>query len=68
MKVLFVSSGNSNIGISPIVKKQGESLQNEGMSLSFFTIKGKGILGYLKNINKLKRRINEYQPDLIHAH
>jgi glycosyltransferase involved in cell wall biosynthesis len=68
MKVLFVSSGNSNTGISPIVKKQGESLQNEGMSLSFFTIKGKGVLGYLKNINKLKRRINEYQPDLIHAH
>lgn len=68
MKVLFVSSGNSNKGISPIVKKQGESLQNEGIELSFFTINGKGISGYLKNIKTLKRRIKDYQPDLIHAH
>jgi hypothetical protein len=53
MKVLFVSSGNNNIGISPIVKNKGESLQNEGISLSFFTNNGKGILGYLKNVSYL---------------
>jgi len=53
MKVLFVSSGNNNIGISPVVKNQGESLQNEGIILSFFTNNGKGILGYLKNVSYL---------------
>jgi hypothetical protein len=53
MKVLFVSSGNNNIGISPVVKNQGESLQNEGIILSFFTNNRKGILGYLKNVSYL---------------
>ena len=30
MKVLFVSSGNSNNGISPIINNQGLSLQQQG--------------------------------------
>ena len=38
MKVLFVSSGNSNAGISPIVRSQGESLKKQGIDLDYFTI------------------------------
>lgn len=68
MKVLFVSSGNNKLGISPIVNKQGESLMKQGVELNFFTIKGKGLFGYLKNIPKLRKAIKKYQPDLIHAH
>lgn len=68
MKVLFVSSGNNKFGISPIVKKQGESLVKQGVELTFFTVKGKGILGYLKNIPKLRKVIKKHQPDVIHAH
>ena len=41
MKVLFVSSGNSEDGISPITKNQGTSLEREGISIAYFTIKGK---------------------------
>ena len=68
MNVLFISSGNSKYGISPIVYNQGLSLQNAGVNLSYFTIKGKGITGYLKNIFKLHKLLNQKQYDLFHAH
>ncbi len=42
MKILFVCSGNSKAGISPIVERQAESLIQSGIDLSYFTIKGKG--------------------------
>jgi len=68
MKVLFVSSGNSKAGISPIVKAQGESLKSNGINLDYFTIQGKGVGGYLKNIPKLKKFLKMQRYDLIHAH
>ena len=68
MKVLFVSSGNSKIGISPIIINQGASLQKTGVDLEYFAVKGKGVRGYLKNISPLRRKIREFQPNVIHAH
>lgn len=68
MRVLFVSSGNSNAGIIPFIKSQGESLIEEGVDLEYFTIKGKGVKGYLKNIPLLRNYINHNKFDLIHAH
>lgn len=68
MKVLFVSSGNSEFGISPIIKNQGESLKQNGIDLYYFTIKGKGIKGYLKNIPILKKYLKNHNYDIIHAH
>ena len=68
MKVLFVSSGNSEDGISPIIKNQGESLEREGIKITYFTIKGKGLIGYLKNVKVLRGFIKENNFDLIHAH
>ncbi len=68
IKVLFVSSGNSSRGISPIVYNQGQSLQIIGQDLSYFLIEGKGIMGYLKNIISLKRYLNKNKFDIIHAH
>jgi len=68
MKVLFVSSGNSNYGIVPFIKRQGESIRNEGVDLEFYLIKGKGIIGYLKNIRPLSDHINNNNYDIIHAH
>lgn len=68
MRVLFVSSGNSADGISPIIKNQGLSLQKQGIELDYFTIEGKGIIGYLSAIPNLRRRIRSYDYDLIHAH
>ena len=68
MKVLFVSSGNSINGISPIIKNQGESLIRQGVDLTYFIIKGKGIKGYLKNIKPLRELNKGNNFDLIHAH
>lgn len=68
MKVLFVCSGNSPFGISPIIKSQGESLKRNGVSIQYFPIYGKGFTGYLKNIPKLRKFILKNNFDIIHAH
>lgn len=68
MKVLFVSSGNSKNGISPIIKNQGESLLQNGVDVDFYQIRGKGIKGYLKNIKPLRNLIKNKHFDIIHAH
>lgn len=59
MKVLFVSSGNSRFGIIPFIKSQGESLIKNGIDVEFFSIKGKGYLGYLNNLPTLRRHIKK---------
>jgi len=68
MKILFVSSGNAQNGISPIVKNQGESLKKEGVSLNYFPIIGKGVKGYVNGIFTLRRHLKETQYDVVHAH
>lgn len=67
MKILFVSSGNSG-KVSPFVKQQADSISSTGITVELFLIKGKGILGYLKNYFSLKKAIKDSKPDLIHAH
>lgn len=66
IKVLFVCSGNN--GISPIVASQAASLEGAGVTVRFFPIKGKGILGYLRHIMPLKKVFGQAHYDVIHAH
>lgn len=74
MKVLFVSSGNNRSkhgapsGISIIVYNQGESIAKHGVEIVYFGVKGKGIIGYLSNILKIRRAFFENSCELIHAH
>lgn len=68
MKILFLSSGNSNYGVSPVIKAQGNSLQKIGVSVEYYTILGKGILGYLSNIIALRRHLRYNKYNCIHAH
>ena len=69
MKVLFVSSGNSEFfEIAPFIKSQGESLSDLGIEMDYFTIKGKGFRGYLRNISRLKKYVKTTNPDILHAH
>jgi glycosyltransferase involved in cell wall biosynthesis len=68
MKILFVSSGNSSSGISPIIKNQAESLISMGCDVDVFTIKGKGLKGYIINILSLRKFLMCYNFDIIHAH
>lgn len=67
MKVLFVSSGKQG-DIGYIVKNQGESLKRAGIEIDYFIIKGNGYLGYLKNIQKIRRAYKKKKYDLVHAH
>lgn len=66
MKVLFVSSGNR--GISPIVRNQGDSLCSQGVVVEYFPIKGKGIIGYLSNVSRLRKFLRDNSFDIVHAH
>jgi teichuronic acid biosynthesis glycosyltransferase TuaC len=68
MKVLFVGSGNSVAGISPILKNQGISLTKQGIDIDYYMIRGKGISGYLKNIFTLRIWLKHHKYELIHAH
>lgn len=68
MKILFVCSGNNKFGISPVVKTQGESLERAGLQLDYFTIKGKGPWGYLRNVHTLRTSLARKEYDLIHSH
>lgn len=68
IKVLFVCSGNSQFGIIPFIKNQGESLKKAGINLEYFLIKDKGIIGYLSNIKKLREHLSKNKYDIIHSH
>ena len=68
MKVLFICSGNNVTGVSPIIKNQGASLASENVTLEYFTINGKGIIGYMGAISSLKKQIQANSYDIIHAH
>lgn len=68
MKVLFVSSGNTKNGISPIVKAQAESLIENGVNIEYFTINGTGLKGYIANIKPLRTKLRKSKIDIIHSH
>ena len=69
MKVLFVCSGNSKtFDVVPFIKTQAESLQREGVSIVFFTIKGKGFRGYYQSVKQLRDHLKSNSYDIVHAH
>ena len=73
MKVLIVCSGNhENFNFSThqaFVFEQIESIKlNHNITYDTFFIKGKGIIGYIKSILKLRKIISEINPSFIHAH
>lgn len=68
MKILFVSSGASCKGPSPIVIAQGNSLILQGIEVNFFLVTQKGIKGYLKASAQLRKILKTKQYDIIHAH
>lgn len=71
MKVLLVHSGNAVAGNSEkytFVREQGESLRVLGVDIVYFSVIGKGVIGYLSNYKRLQKAIKAFQPNLIHAH
>ena len=67
MKILIVASYNKN-RFAPFILEQAEALKKTDCEVEFFGLQGKGLLGYLKNLPALKDKINEFHPDVVHAH
>ena len=68
MRILIVGSSNYEEGISSIVKNQGNSLADYGLQIAYFGIKGKGAVGYLKNLPRFSKTLRCQKYDIIHAH
>lgn len=68
MKVLFISSTTKKGIPSPLIVNQAESIKSEGVDVDFFSIKEKGIKGYIKSIFKLRKFVKKRSYDIYHAH
>jgi glycosyltransferase involved in cell wall biosynthesis len=68
INVLSVGSTGKRNQISPFRLEQAESLRRKGINVSFFNIKGKGIIGYMKDLPLLKKKIKTNNYNIIHAH
>jgi len=73
MKVLIVCSGNvENFDFEihhAFVFEQIESVKKYcHIEYDTFFIRGTGVVGYLGNLKKLRKKIREYSPDFVHAH
>lgn len=78
MRVLIICSYRDfrKDGIIPYVKEQVSAIMQLRKSLiddrcvecDYYLVRGKGAVGYLKELPKLRKKIREYKPDVIHAH
>jgi glycosyltransferase involved in cell wall biosynthesis len=68
MHVLFVySKGSKEVG-RPTIESQARALESLGIKVTMQPLAGKGMRGYLDRLKQLKKAIQKYNPDLIHAH
>jgi len=67
MKVLIVASYNKGF-FAPFIIEQVNAVRCQNIECEYFGIEGKGFVGYLSNLKRLKRKISEFHPDVIHAH
>lgn len=67
MRILVVASYNKG-RFAPFIVEQAEALKKQSVEIEYYGVEGKGILGYLRNLPGLKRKIKEFHPDVIHAH
>lgn len=67
MKLLIVASYNKN-RFAPFIVEQAEAIAKTGVEIDYYGVTGKGINGYLGNLGRLKQKIKEFKPDIIHAH
>ena len=66
MKVLEVSRYKNEYADHqlPFVTEQGEALRAAGCEVEYFLVRG----NYVKAVGALKKKIREFQPDIVHAH
>jgi len=66
MKILIVSRYKSKYPSrqAPFVTEQGEALKAEGCQIEFFLLEG----NYFQQFFKLRKKIKDFNPDIVHAH
>ena len=66
MKILIIGRYKPQFphNLLPFVLEQGESLRQLGMDIEYMPVRG----NYILAVRALKRKIREFQPDIIHAH
>lgn len=67
LKVLIICGGNYG-SIDPFITERVDALRLLGVEFAYFLVKGNGVMGYLKNFPHLRRKIREFNPNLVHAH
>ncbi len=67
MRILVVASFNKG-RFAPFVVEQAEALKRQDCTVDGFGLQGKGLVGYVKNLPVLQRKIKAFRPDVIHAH
>lgn len=69
MKILVVGSVNNHGGtLAPFITEQAEALRAMGCEVAYFGVKGKGVIGYLGCLKDLRLKIEDFKPDVVHAH
>lgn len=70
MRVLIVCSYRDYIkdGIAPFIKEQVTALQSMEVECAYYQVHGKGVWGYLQELPKLRKKIRQWKPHIIHAH
>ena len=67
MKILIVASDKGGCFV-PFIEEQIVALQAIGVHVIRYGVKGKGIIGYLRELPALRRFIHAERPDIVHAH
>ena len=69
MKVVFVASGNKNVGsVSAFVQSQFDSLKEKGLDMILFPVVGHGAKAHLRAARNLRKLVRKEKPDIVHAH
>ena len=67
MKILIVASDKGGHFV-PFIEEQIVALQDIGVNVIRYGVRGKGIIGYLRELPALRRFIHAERPDIVHAH
>lgn len=67
MKILIVASYTKK-RFAPFIAEQADALENAGCQIDWFGVQGKGFIGYLRELPRLRKQINSFCPDVVHAH
>jgi len=69
MRVLIIGRYKKQYNnLMPFVTEQGASIAALGNDVDYYIIKGSGFLSYFKAVKGLKKKIDEFKPDIVHAH